>query len=116
MRFSCVIAIAAAAFGCGVARADRVTGIAGIPPAKATSSRAAASAPALRSGVVSDVRAERSQIEIDGKWLIVKPGRTLVLRKGLPVGIGAVVKGQTLNYSLASATPGEQALGVVHVP
>lgn len=100
----------------GAALADRVAGLAGIPPARAAAPAAAASAPALLSGSVSAVQADGARVQIDGKWYVLKPGRSLVLRKGLPVGTDALAKGQQVKFSLATATPGETALGVVHVP
>ena len=115
-RIPIVIAAASALFGSGIALADRVAGLAGIPPARATAPQPAASAPALQSGTVSELRADGSQIEIDGKWYVLKPGRSLLLRSGLPVDPSVLAKGQKLRFSLASATPGELALGVVHVP
>ncbi len=116
MKFPIVALAGAALLGCQLAVADRVTGLAGIPPARAAVTQPAAAAPALRSGTVSGVRAEGSQIEIDGTWYLLKPGRSLLLHDGLPVGASMLAKGQKLRFSLASATPGETALGVVHVP
>jgi hypothetical protein len=104
----------------GAARADRVVGIAGISAPRPATVQASASSPAaaaaLRSGVVSGLSVDGTQIEIDGKWYRLKPGRSLLLRNGLPVDTGVLAKGQKLRFSLASQTPGEQALGVVHVP
>lgn len=107
----------AALLVCSVATADRVAGIAGIPPARAAAPpQANVVQPALQSGAVSAVRADGTQVEIDGKWYVLKQGRSMVLRGGLPVGAGALAKGQKLSFRLASTTPGETALGVVHVP
>lgn len=97
------------------ALADRVVGIAGLAPARAASA-AVAPQPPLRAGTVSGLRADGSQVQIDGTWYRLKPGRSLLLRDGRPVGTDALVAGQKLKFSLASATPGESALGVVHVP
>jgi len=111
------IAIALMATACvgGAAQATRVAGIAGLPP-RVGAAASAPAAPALRQGVVTAVRADGQKIEIDGKWLVAKAGRTQVLQKGLPVAASTLVKGQSVRYSLASETPGETALGVVYVP
>lgn len=117
MRTLIVMALAVAGLSFGsVARADRVVGIASIPPAKGAAASPAVAAVALRTGTVSALRSDGAQIEIDGKWFVVKPGRTLLLRNGLPAAASALAKGQKLSFTLASATPGETALGVVHVP
>lgn len=116
MKTPIVMALAVAGLWAGSAAwADRVVGIASIPPAKAVAAPAVAAVP-LQTGTISGVRGDGAQIEIDGKWFIVKPGRTQLLRKGLPVDAGTLATGQKLSYTLASATPGEKALGVVHVP
>ena len=116
MRTRIVFAVSAGLLACNAALADRVAGLAGIPPARAAASKPVAVAPALLTGVVSGLRPDGSQVEIDGKWYVLKPGRSLLLRNGLPVDASVLAKGQKLKYSLASATPGEMALGVVHVP
>ena len=116
MRTRIVFAVSAGLLACNAALADRVAGLAGIAPAKAVPAQSAAVAPALLSGVVSGVRPDGSQVEIDGKWYVLKQGRSLLLHNGLPVDASVLAKGQKLKYSLASATPGEMALGVVHVP
>ena len=117
MRTLTVIAVSVVGLSFGsLARADRVVGIASIPPAKSGVAAPTAAAPPLQTGTVSALRADGAQVEIDGKWYVVKPGRTLLLRNGLPSGGGALVAGQRVKFSLASATPGETALGVVHVP
>lgn len=116
MTIRAILALTAALLACDTALADRVAGIAGIPAARSATPQRPPAAPALLTGTVSGVRANGSQVEIDGKWYVLKPGRTVLLRRGLPVGAGELATGQTLSYSLASAVPGEQALGVVHVP
>jgi len=116
MRISIVIVAGVGLLGCGTGWADRVAGIAGIASTRAVPAQTAASAPLLRSGVVSGLRADGSQVEIDGKWYVVKPGRSLLLRDGLPIGASALAKGQKLRFSLASTVSGETGLGVVHVP
>lgn len=117
MRALILIALAAAGLWAGgAAHADRVVGIASIPPAKGAAAPPAAAAVPLQTGTVTALRSDGAQLEIDGKWFIVKPGRTQLLRDGLPVSTSALVKGQRLSFTLASATPGEQALGVVNVP
>lgn len=117
MKARIVFAVSASLLACGVAVADRVAGLAGIPPAnKVGATQAATVTPALLSGVVSEVRPDGTQVQIGGQWFILKRGRSLLLRGGLPVDASVLAKGQQLKYSLASATPGEMALGVVHVP
>ncbi len=117
MKTSIVMALAAVVLGAGgTAWADRVAGIASIPLAKAAAPPPAAVAVPLQTGTLSALRGDGAQIEIDGKWWLIKPGRTQLLRNGLPVDASALAKGQKLAFTAASATPGETALGVVHVP
>ena len=115
MKISMIGMGLAALLAIGPARADRVAGIAGLPPARAASA-AVAPAPALVAGNVTALRPDGTQVQIDGKWYRLKPGRSVLLRKGLPVGADALRVGQTLKFSLASNASGETALGVVHVP
>ena len=117
MRIPFVIMASVVSLLCvDTALADRVEGLAGIPPVRPVNVQSAGAAPALRSGTVTQARADASRVEVDGKWYVLKPGRSLVLRDGHPVGASALAKGQTIRFSLASSTPGETALGVVHVP
>jgi hypothetical protein len=117
MKVLIVIALAIAGLWAGgVAHADRVVGIASIPPAKGAAASPAVAVRPLRTGTVSALRSDGAQIEIDGKWFVVKPGRTLLLRNGLPANAAALAKGQKISFTLASASAGETALGVVHVP
>jgi hypothetical protein len=101
---------------CGVVQADRVAGLAGIPATRSVAAQPVMPAPMLQSGTVTALWADGSQVEIGGARYLLKPGRSLLLRAGLPVGAGALAVGQKVSFSLASATPGEMALGVVHVP
>lgn len=110
-----VLSIAGLSAG-GAVRADRVVGLASIPPARASAPSPSVAPVPLQTGTVSGLRGDGAQVEIDGKWFIVKPGRTQLLRAGLPVGASMLAKGQKLSFTLASATQGEKALGVVHVP
>ncbi len=116
MTIRAILALTTALLACDAALADRVAGIAGIPPARAATPQRSQAAPALLTGTVSGLRANGSQVEIDGKWYVLKPGRTVLLRRGLPLATSELALGQKLSFSLASAVPGEQALGVVHVP
>lgn len=102
----------------GAARAFAVTGL--LPPStppRITGSTVAV--PETRSGVITAVRADPARgtwIEIGGRALLVRAGRTVVLRNGLPVDVGTLRAGQTVKYSMATTTPGETALGVVDAP
>ena len=69
----------------------------------------------LKSGVITGTRADGAQLEIDGKWYVVKRGRTQVMRKDAVVGLATLTKGQKVRYRMASAVVGESALEVVYV-
>jgi hypothetical protein len=118
MQIPIVVVASIAWLVCGAARADRVAGLAGIPsvPSRSASAQPVATSPALLSGVVSAVQADGAYVDIDGKRYALERGRSLLLRNGLPVSTNVLAKGQRLRFSLASATPGEMVLGVVHVP
>ena len=75
--------------------------------------------PPVASGVVARIRStdpRGSELEIDGRWWLLLPGRTAMMRDGRPVDARALAVGQTVRYAPATATPGETALGILHVP
>ena len=103
----------AAALAHGPAHASRVLGAA--PPRPADHVEAVAP-PAPQRGVIAAIREatpQGVQVQIDGRWLLAKRGRTQVLRNGLPLDDKALVPGQAVGYTLASTAEGETALGVV---
>ncbi len=76
-------------------------------------------APQTMSGVVTQIRStdpRGTEIEIGGRWWLVLGGRTALMRDGRPVDVRALAVGQTVRYAAATTTPGEKALGIVHVP
>ena len=77
-------------------------------------------APPVQRGVITalrpDARKIGTQVEIDGRWLLVLTGRTVVRQAGLLVGVDALQVGQTVGFSMTTTTPGETALGAVNVP
>ena len=77
-------------------------------------------APPVQRGVITalrpDARQIGTQVEIGGRWLLVLTGRTVVRRAGLLVGIDALQVGQTVGFSMATATAGETAMGAIYVP
>ncbi|MDH3209372.1 MAG: hypothetical protein OEM00_08645 [Burkholderiaceae bacterium] len=100
-------------FACGAVQADR---IAGTPPPKASQAYKTSPAKNILSGSVTDIDASGSQVQIDGRWYVIKQGRTQLLRNGLPLNTGVLSKGQKVRFSMASQTAGELALGVIYVP
>ena len=98
------------------AQASRMLGA--VPPREADFVPGAA-APAPQHGVISATREAHGQgveVQIDGRWLLAKRGRTQVLRNGLPLEIAALASGQSVTFSLASRADGETALGLVTLP
>ena len=83
---------------------------------------AAAEAPAepqTVSGVVTALRADGARglrVDIDGRQWLLLNGRTTVLRDGRLADPRSLAVGQAVRYAPASRTPGETALGVIHVP
>lgn len=98
-----------------VANVAQATRVVGMPPPRADQVRPTPPEN-LRAGVVTGIRADGQQVEIGGKWFIIKAGRTQLLRNGLPVATTELSKGLSLKFTLASEVPGETALGVVYVP
>lgn len=100
--------------------AEAIRNLGEVPPPRG----AAAVAPQLpepptASGVITGVRTDDPRgmrVEIGGRWWLVLNGRTGVLRNGRLVDAAALAVGQAVRYQLATAVPGETALGVVHVP
>lgn len=119
----CSLSIALAALSLALlahapARAMRAAG--DLPRAPAPVVVTPPPAPPTGSGVIAAVRASSDprgvRVQIDGRWWLVLDGRTSVLRDGRLVGAEALAVGQAVRFTLATATPGETALGIVHVP
>ena len=91
-----------------------------LPDARVGRPPPAVMAPVVQRGAITAIRADArqigTQVEIGGRWLLVLTGRTVVRQGGLPVGVDALRVGQTVGFSMATATPGETAMGVVYVP
>ena len=91
-----------------------------LPDARSGEPPPAVVAPVVQRGVITAIRPDArqigTQVEIGGRWLLVLTGRTVVRRAGLPIGADALQVGQTVGFSMATATPGETALGAVYAP
>lgn len=113
---ACLLGLALAAAH-GTAVAIRTVG--DLPEPQPTAASRLPAAPPVASGVVARIRStdpRGSEVEIDGRWWLVLPGRTALMRDGRPVDMRTLAVGQTVRYAPATATLGEKALGIVHVP
>ena len=113
---ACLLGLALAAAQ-GPAVAIRIAGA--VPDAQPVAASRLPAPPSVTSGVVARIRStdpRGSEVEIDGRWWLVLPGRTATMRDGRPVDARVLAVGQTVRYAPATATPGEKALGIVHVP
>ena len=89
------------------------------PQPRSAAAVAPPAAPQTASGVITALQAGDPRglwVDIDGRrWLLLN-GRTSVLRDGRLADARSLAVGQTVHYTPATTTPGETALGVIHVP
>ena len=92
----------------GGAQAIYAAGV--LPDARSGEPPPTVAAPLVQRGVITGLRPDArqigTQVEIGGRWLLVLTGRTVVRRAGLPIGADALQVGQTVGFSMATATPG----------
>ena len=116
LAWGLIAAALAAASLPGAAQAFRDAGVTRIgPPLQPDPAPSVAD---MTVGVIDGVRTVHPrgpEVQIGGRWWLVLPGRTQVLRNGVLVGEGALAAGQRVRFLPASKTPGEMALGIVHV-
>jgi hypothetical protein len=70
----------------------------------------------LRQGVVTALGTKGDQVEIQGRWHSIVPGRTHFFRLGQPVAADMLKKGQVLKFTLVAGSVNRNALGIVYVP
>lgn len=70
----------------------------------------------LRAGAITSVNAKNDQIEINGSWLRIAPGKTRLFQRGQSVGTDALAKGQLVKFTLLPGAVDRFTLGVVYVP
>ena len=120
MQRPCLQLWVLACLGLAHAGAHAVYPAGALPDSRPDGPPAVVVAPVVQRGAITAIRPDArqigTQIEIGGRWLLVLTGRTAVRRAGLPVGVDALQVGQTVGFSMATATPGETALGVVYAP
>ena len=113
---ACLLALALAAVH-GTTMAIRIAGA--VPDPQPIAASRLPAPPPVASGVVSGIRStdpRGTEVEIDGRWWLLLPSRTAMMRDGRPVDARTLAVGQTVRYVPATSTPGEKALGTVHVP
>jgi hypothetical protein len=115
VRMALAAALIVAGFP-GVAQAFRDAGVIDTgPPLRPDPAPAATD---MATGVIDGMRVVHPrgpEVQIAGRWWLVLPGRTQVLRNGVLVDEKALTAGQRVRFLPASKTPGETALGIVHV-
>lgn len=73
-------------------------------------------AQAIRHGIVTATSSKGDRVEIGGIWHSIEAGRTRIFRAGRPVAVDAILKGQTLKFTLAGGQSSGVTLGMVYVP
>jgi hypothetical protein len=73
-------------------------------------------ASSLRQGLVAEVNAKGDAVLINGSWLAVADGRTVLFQRGRSVPASALNKGQVVKFTLAPGVADRKTLGVVYVP
>ena len=93
------------------------------PPNAAAAAVAAAAAAShaddsssLREGAITGVSTNHDQIEVNGSWLKLAPGKTRLFRRGTAVTGDVLVKGQIVKFTLLPGDAQRSTLGVVYVP
>ena len=90
------------------------------PPNAAAAAAAAAShaddSSSLREGAITGVSTNHDQIEVNGSWLKLAPGKTRLFRRGTAVTGDVLVKGQIVKFTLMPGDAQRSTLGVVYVP
>ena len=90
-------------------------------PAAPSDDAAAAAAHAddsssMRVGAITGVTTAHDQIEVNGSWLKVLPGKTRLFRHGKAVTSEVLVKGQLVKFTLLPGDAERSTLGVIYVP
>ena len=70
----------------------------------------------IRHGIVTATSTKGDRVEIGGVWHLIDAGRTRIYRAGRPAAADALLKGQTLKFTLAGGQAGRVTLGIVYVP
>jgi hypothetical protein len=70
----------------------------------------------LRQGVISAIGTKGDAVLINGSWLGIVNGQTVLFRQGKPVRPDVLRKGQQLRFTLAPGAADRRTLGVVYVP
>ncbi len=90
-------------------------------PAAPTGDAAAAAVHAddsssMREGAITGVTTAHDQIEVNGSWLKLAPGKTRLFRQGRAVTSEVLVKGQLVKFTLLPGDVERSTLGVIYVP
>ena len=102
--------------------ANEVKPVAGAArPATPSGDAAAAAAHAddsssMREGAITGVTTAHDQIEVNGSWLKLAPGKTRLFRQGRAVTPEVLVKGQLVKFTLMPGDAERATLGVIYVP
>lgn len=70
----------------------------------------------LRQGIIAAIGAKGDVILVNGSWLGIVDGQTVLFRQGKPVRSDVLRKGQQLRFTLAPGAADRRTLGVVYVP
>ena len=70
----------------------------------------------MREGAITGVTTTHDQIEINGSWLKLAPGKTRLFRQGKAVTSEVLVKGQLVKFTLMPGDAERATLGVIYVP
>ena len=70
----------------------------------------------MREGVITAVNEKRDQVEINGAWLRLVAGKSIVFRNGRSAQFNELGKGQKVKFTLAPGVADRATLGAIYVP
>ena len=86
------------------------------PHGNSESGRGTSPEKSLLQGVVTELDAPGSRVQIQGQWHRVVSGQTQILSGGKQVNANSLKVGQKLKFTLASGSTQAKTLGMVYVP
>jgi len=70
----------------------------------------------LRQGTISALDAAGARVQVQGIWLEAPAGKTVVMRRGAPVGIETLKVGDTIRFTVVPGSADLSALKVIYAP
>jgi hypothetical protein len=70
----------------------------------------------LRQGVVMAVDERRARVQVQGIWLDMVVGNTMLLRSGRPAALDTLRVGEAIRFTVTPGSSGASSLRVIYVP